>query len=92
MEGGINTGKNGEEVVFEVPYHLLDFVSPVHVRRNKLELSFPQLCDDLLEVYTVGLIISDIEIDQNPASSQPCHDAVEGRNAVFVCFCLERLL
>jgi hypothetical protein len=26
---------------FEVPYHSLGFVSPVHVKRHKLELSLP---------------------------------------------------
>jgi hypothetical protein len=30
-KGGINTSENREEVVFEVPYYLLRFVSPMHV-------------------------------------------------------------
>ncbi len=85
------TSENGEEVVFEVPYHPLVIVSLVHVQKHKLELSLPRLCDDLLEVCN-GLIISDIEIYRKPASCQPRHDGVEGRNAVFVCLCLERLL
>ncbi len=80
-------------MVFEVLYHSFGLVSPVHVRQHKLEVSLPQLYDydDLLEV-CAGLIISDIEINQKPTSSQPCHDGVESRNAVFVCFCLEFLL
>ena len=44
----VNIGKNREEVVFEVPYDPLGFVSMVHVWRNKLELGFPQLSDDSL--------------------------------------------
>jgi hypothetical protein len=51
------TSENGKEVVFEVLYHQLGFISPVHVRQHKLELSLPQLCDDWLEV-CAGLISS----------------------------------
>jgi hypothetical protein len=40
----------------------------VHVWRNKLELSFPQLRDDSLEVCT-GLVISDIEINRIPQAA-----------------------
>ncbi len=36
--------------------------------------------------------ISDIEIHQKLVSSQLRHEGVEGRNAEFVCFCLESLL
>ncbi len=78
-------------MVFEVPYHLLGFVSPVHVQRHQLEFGLPSFCDDLFEVCT-GLIISDIEIHQKPASSQPLHDGVEGWNVVFVGLFLELLL
>jgi hypothetical protein len=87
---GVNPSKNGEEVLFEVLYHLLGFVSPVHVWRHQLKLDHPCFCDDSLEVFT-GLIIPDIEIHRKPASSQPCHDCVESWNAVFACLCLERL-
>ncbi len=38
---GVDPSKNGEEVVFDVPYYPLGFVSPVHVRQHQLELGLP---------------------------------------------------
>ncbi len=81
-----------------LPYKITNMIdggnpdSPASAERRELNaLSLCLLLTRLRKTNT-GFIISDIEINQKPASSQPCHDGVEDRNVVFVCFCLEHLL
>ncbi len=71
--------------------HSLGFVPAVHIQQDQLDLCFPGFGEDHFEV-CAGLIISDVELNRKPASSQAWHDGIEGWATMFIHLCLEGLL
>ncbi len=63
----------------------------MHIRRDKLEFGIP-LEGDVYFVCHAGLVVKNLEINQETPGCQACHNDIVGCNAVAVAFGLEGLL
>lgn len=68
-----NTGEDGDEVVLKCLGGLLRRIAEVDVSRDKLELDFPILCHDTLELGT-DFIIKDLQVNCEALGVQGVHD------------------
>ncbi len=66
-------------------------VLAMHIQWEKLEFCIP-LEDDFFLVCRAGLVVKNLEVNQDTPGCQVCHDGIVGCNAMVVTFGLERLL
>ena len=70
--GGI-TGEGGDDVALKCLDVLLRSIAAVGFRRDKLELDFPILCHDALEL-GAGFVIKDLQVKYEALGGQALHD------------------
>jgi hypothetical protein len=90
-KGGVNAGKNCQEVVLELANSAFSLVLAMHVWWDKLEFCIP-LEGDCFFLCHAGLIVKNVEVHQETPCCQACHNCIVGCNFMAVTFGLERLL
>ncbi len=90
-KGGVDTGKNCQEVVLECAKSAFSLVLAMHVRWNKLKFCIPLEGDSFL-VFRAGLVVKNLEVHQETPCCQACCNGIVGCNSMVVTFELERLL
>jgi len=87
----IDSCKDCQEVVLEGANGVLHPIAAMHVRRDKLEFGVP-LEGDGFFVRRAGLIIQDLEINEETTGGQAGHDRVVVGNVMTITLGLEGLL
>jgi hypothetical protein len=61
-KGGVNTGKNCQEVVLEHTNSMFSSVLAMHVRWDKLEFCIPLEGDHCFLVFHAGFVVENLEV------------------------------
>jgi hypothetical protein len=84
-KGGIDTGKNCQEVVLEHANSAFILVLAMHVQWDKLEFCIP-LEGDCFLVCRAGLVVKNLEVHGESPCCQACHNVIVGCNLMAVTF------
>jgi hypothetical protein len=78
----VNSSKDGNEVILEGSDGAFVPIAMMHVWRDKLELGTPCKGDCLFEG-SAGVVVHDLDINQQPSCSQMSHDDVVGSKTMW---------
>jgi hypothetical protein len=90
-KGGVDAGKNCQEVVLEHANSAFSPVLVMHVWWDMLDFCVP-LEGDCFLVCHAGSIVKNLEVHCKTRCCQVCHNGIVGCNSMAVTFGLERLL
>ncbi len=90
-KGGVDAGKNCQEVVLECANSTFSPVLAMHVQWDKLKFCVP-LEGYCFLVFRAGLVVENLEVHQETLCCQACHNGIVGCNLLAVIYGLERLL